>query len=158
MIFIATILGAVFNRLRGGWLVSTLPWISGHGKPANIAAFGALCWCVSNNPIIGVLMSAGMYGGQSFGWDGPIMRIQRDARDWRAVLLLSLRGMLWTSFFTVATAYFIGVHALLFYPLGLLMGPVYWACMRIYNPRSLSEIIWGAVMWAGTATILTKVN
>lgn len=177
---LAIILGAFFNRLRGG-MFPKLPFSKVIYDFA-FALFFTMVLDPSNKLLFLSLFIASM-AGRSLGWgayignmivkidngEEEIKFIDKIIRDFkfpyhkpviRNTAALSLRGLLWTM--PIAIAFWFNDFPASFWigSIGLLMGPVYLAvieaCGTLLKDRhsgwKYSEYVWGAVLW-GLITI-----
>jgi hypothetical protein len=167
-LLLTAILGAIFNRLRGSGIRG--------GRWINVIAFGFLCgWLYT--PIIGVFAALGMAIGQSLGWgryigalggweqqelkevwfiDAVISPLKHNMRLWGFVGLM-LRGMFWGAC--------IGISIGSVWPMlaGATMPLCYLLALHLTrwtdNPQGrgweVGEVLFGAVLWASVALILT---
>lgn len=62
MILLLAIFGAIFNRVRGGWILSS------NGGALNALAFGILVGGITGDWLAILAAALGMFAGQSFGW------------------------------------------------------------------------------------------
>lgn len=172
MILIFLILGAFFNRIRGGWLFTS------NGGAVNVLAFGLTVGIILQSVMAGVAAAAGMWIGQAPGWgryigalggwedkelteflpvDAMIEWAKYSKRLW-GYLGLSLRGAVWGIAVGVAVAFWIPSAGILAPFVGLLMAPCYLATieaarwLKVKNPAGTGwewgEYLFGAVFWA----------
>jgi hypothetical protein len=184
MTILALILGAFFNRLRGGMFASLK--YAKHIYDMAFAAFftvGASVYGLSVFQLATLFCTLFLCSwiGRSFGWGAYIgnMIRRKDNGEQENILIdwvrrkyqpvltntiaLSLRGFLWT--LPIAIGFCLnGVslfYAFLVSIVGLLMGVVYYITIEVaekFTYRSegwkYGEYVWGAVLWCGIYVIL----
>lgn len=169
---IAFILGALFNRIRGGWIFPNF------NKPINIVAFGVFTYLVNQCPIqfltaclmmwLGASIGWGRYIGALGGWeDKPLKEFpafdeiadefarvfypkgsKKYMRLW-GFIGLTLRGGLWGFCLTVSH------FTVLPLVIGLLMGLCYLICIELARKLinkpgkgwEWGEFLFGGVLW-----------
>lgn len=181
MIVFIALIGALFNRIRGGFLLPS------QGGAVNVVAFGILAGALLQSPAAAIAAAVGMLAGQQLGWgryigalggwetqpltevkaiDVLIVSLKKKKRLW-GFAGLTLRGMLW-GFLIFAPLYpFTGLWFILPCLLaGSLMGAVYLAtisacfALKTKNPAGdgweWGEAAFGAVFWALTLGQILK--
>lgn len=145
------------------------------GKYGNALVFGIVAGFLIGSLYASLAAVLGMFIGSSFGWgkymggiatgtfdpnekeiewiDKLVMQKTDHARL-RSIVAFGLRGLIWTSCIAVSVAYW-DLNYLLYAPIGLLMGVVYYVTI-IPLPKSktvLCEWVWGAILWGSFALI-----
>lgn len=156
MLTIMIILGALMNRIRGGWLLSE------YNRTVNALVFGVAVGLLTLNPLTGFLASLAMFTGQSLGWGRYIGAVGdwesrelkevafidffitpfKDNRVLWGFLGLTLRGLVWGICIALPVFSWAPVIA------GLAMGVVYFITTRVSEYGwELGEIIFGGILW-----------
>ena len=155
MLITAIILGALFNRIRGGLYYQYFPEES---QPRHVVwdlinaiAFGLFCGALQHSWLTISCAATGMFVGSSFGWGkylNPLVE-RKDVGD--NLSYAGQRGVVWTACiaFTIGNPYII--------PAGLLFGLCYYlATYLTTTPQkawAYGEYIWGAILWGTVATV-----
>lgn len=164
MIIISTILGALFNRIRGGLLniiffPKTDKLSATFGKLLNALVFGAICAYILHNWLVLPAAALGMFIGASFAWGKFIGGVVNHTDTLNNAMQLSLRGLIWTSAIAVSL-YKFTLLAPFIVPIGLLMPLGYYLCSFITTPPKAwgyGEVVWGGILWGLIALILTGI-
>jgi hypothetical protein len=152
-------LGAFMNWfVRGGGIESAL--LNYRNLPGtrylNAAVYGMTFGLLAQGWLVGGLAALAMVVGQAPGWGEYIMEMHI-GKPWRGVWKMSLRGAFWTFCLsvplTINSTQLAAVCAALS---GLIMGPVYYGCIRAFKGRgnrwlnewTVAEMFFGALLWS----------
>lgn len=151
---LSVILGAFFNRLRGGMFDPQNKYPDIVWRLPNALAFGGLIAFILHSWLVLPTAAIGMFVGSMFGW--PMLNLlQEHLQMGKNLVLAAGRGLVWTGFIAVSIYYF-DHRVLYFIPVGILFGVPYYLLSFINSDkaRAWGEYTWGAILWGAISLTL----
>ena len=161
MVLFIAILGAIVNRIRGGWILSN------GNRSFNAITFGGVFGSLTQDLWCGVLMAIAMFAGMSLGWGRYIGALggwetckleEVEVIDWFIQKLkpfpklwgffgLTLRGIVAGSLIALVMQSFMPLIG------GATMGIAYLITLKISGRKGWEhgEFLFGALLWGATA-------
>lgn len=154
IIILAAILGAFFNRVRGGLFDPDNKYPNIVWRLPNALVFAILVGFLLQDWRVIPAATIGMFVGSLFGWQ-MLNSIERHIEVRKNLIKAAGRGLVWTGCIALSVFYF-NPNVLYFFPVGILFGLPYYLLAFIDKgeAREWGEYAWGAILWGGLTLCL----